>query len=353
MTGKAKHHARDGRSCRDHRRAVALAAAWLALMPAPSQAQLAEPFFANKPITFTVAFNPGGTYDTYARLAARHLPKHIPGQPAIVVRNMQGANSVRGATHLATQAPRDGTAIGMISQAIALKKVLEEPAVRIDVGAFGWIGRITSAVEATIVWHTSPTKTLADATRRETVLAGTSVLGTPDTNPRLMNNFAGTKFKVVNGYPGAGATMLAMERGEVEGAYTGLETLLSSKKDWLAEKKVSVLVQYSNERHRLFPQVPAMTEFGRTAEDKQILSLYGATAEIGISLITPPDVPAERLAILRRAFDAMVADPEFLADAKARQMEVEPARGEALQKMIAAMLGVPPEIAKRAATARE
>jgi tripartite-type tricarboxylate transporter receptor subunit TctC len=251
------------------------------------------------------------------------------------------------------QAPRDGTTIGMISQAIALKKVLQDPAVRINVSEFNWIGRIASAVEATIVWHTSPTKTIRDAMRRETVLAGTGVLGTPDTNPRLMNKFARTKFKIVNRYPGAAATMLAMEKGEVEGAYTGLETLLSSKKDWLQAKKVSVLVQYANERHRFFRDVPAMVEFGDTPEDKQILALYGSSAEIGLSIVAPPDVPADRLAILRHAFNTMVADPQFLADAKLRQMEVEPLTGEVLQKLIATMLAVPSEIAKRAAAARE
>ena len=337
----------------DHRKSLALLVACLGFAPVSSLAQPAQPFFENKPITFMVAFNPGGTYDAYARLAAQHLSKHIPGHPAIVVRNMQGANSARGATYLMAQAPRDGTTIGMISQAIALKKVLQDPAVRINVSEFNWIGRIASAVEATIVWHTSPTKTIQDATRRETVLAGTGVHGTPDTNPRLMNKFASTKFKIVNGYPGAAATMLAMEKGEVEGAYTGLETLLSSKKDWLQEKKISVLVQYSNQRHRFFPDVPAMIDFGDTPEDKQVLALYGSSAEIGLSIVAPPDLPADRLAILRHAFNKMVADPEFLADAKLRQMEVEPATAEVLQKLIATMLAIPPEIAKRAAAARE
>jgi tripartite-type tricarboxylate transporter receptor subunit TctC len=324
-----------------------------ALAPGALCAQTAEQFFKERSLAFTVGFNPGGTYDTYARLAARHLSRHIPGHPAIVVHNMQGAGSIRAATYLATKAQRDGSEIGMISQAIALKQVLGDPAVRIDVGAFNWIGRITSVVEATIVWHTSPTKTIEDARRRETVLAGTVVLGTPDTNPRLMNRFAGTRFKIVNGYPGAGATMLAMERGEVEGAYTGLETLLSSRKDWLAQKKINVLVQYANERHRLFPDVPAMTEFGSTDDDRRILALHGSTADIGIALVAPPDVPADRLVALRRAFQAMVTDAAFVADAKARQMEVEPATGEALQRMVAEMLAVPPELAKRAAEARE
>jgi tripartite-type tricarboxylate transporter receptor subunit TctC len=337
----------------DRRRLAVLIVAGATLAPGALCAQTAEQFFKDRSLAFTVAFNPGGTYDTYARFAARYLPRHIPGHPAIVVRNMQGAGSVRGATYLAAKAPRDGSGIGMISQAIAVKQVLYDPAIRMDVGAFNWVGRITSVVEATIVWHTSPTKTIEDARRCETVLAGAGVLGTPDINPRLMNHFAGTKFKIVNGYPGAAATMLAMERGEVEGAYTGLETLLSTRKDWLAQKQINVLVQYATERHRLFPDVAAMTEFGRTDDERRILSLYGSAADIGIALVAPPDVPADRLAVLRRAFQAMVADPEFLADAKARQMEVEPATGEALQAMIATTLAMPGELARRAAAARE
>src|SRR3954468_3816041 len=177
---------------------------------------LAQPIGDARQISFVVAFNPGGSYDTYARLAAHHLAKQLAGSPAIVIHNMQGANGARGGSYLAEQAPRDGTAIGMISQAIPRRRVLEDPAVRFDVGQLSWIGRISSSVEATIVWHSSPTKTVEDARRRETILAATGENGTPDTNPRLMNAFAGTRFKIVTGYPGAAATMLAMERGEVE-----------------------------------------------------------------------------------------------------------------------------------------
>jgi tripartite-type tricarboxylate transporter receptor subunit TctC len=302
-------------------------------------------------ISFVVAFNPGGTYDTYARLVAHHLSRQLPGSPAIIIHNMQGANGARGAGYLAEQAARDGTVIGMTSQAVPLRQVLKDASIKFDVGQLNWIGRISSSVEATIVWHSSPTKTVEDARRRETIVAATGENGTPDTNPRLMNEFAGTRFKVVTGYPGAGATMLAMERGEVEGAYTGLENLLSTKSDWLREGKIRVLVQYSQERHKSFPDVPAMVEFARTPEDRRILSLYASAAEIGIALLAPPRLAPEVLSRLRRAFDAMMTDPAFLADAASKKMDVQPMRGEALQTLVAEVLTTPPDLAARAAAA--
>jgi tripartite-type tricarboxylate transporter receptor subunit TctC len=319
----------------------------------PGADLLAQPIGDPRQVSFVVAFNPGGSYDTYARLAAHHLSQQIAGSPTIVIRNMQGANGARGASYLAEQAARDGSVIGMISQAIPLRQVLRDPAIRFDVGPLNWIGRISSSVEATIVWHSSPTKTVEDARRRETILAATGENGTPDTNPRLMNAFAGTRFKVVTGYPGAAATMLAMERGEVEGAYTGLENLLSTKSDWLRERKITVLVQYSQERHRSLPDVPAMVEFARTPEDRRILALYASAADIGIALVAPPNLSAEILSRLRRAFDAMVADPDFLADAASRQMDVQPMRGEALQQLVAEILATPPDLVKRAAVPRD
>jgi tripartite-type tricarboxylate transporter receptor subunit TctC len=331
--------------------ALALLAAGLLIQS--SGALLAQPIGDPRQISFVVAFNPGGSYDTYARLVAHHLSKQIAGAPAIVIHNMQGANGARGASYLADQAARDGTVIGMISQAIPLRQVLRDPAIRFDAGQLNWIGRISSSVEATIVWHSSPTRTVEDARRRETILAATGENGTPDTNPRLMNEFAGTRFKVVTGYPGAAATMLAMERGEVEGAYTGLENLLSTKSDWLRDRKITVLVQYSQARHKSFPDVPAMVEFARSPEDGRILSLYASAADIGIALVAPPRLSAEILARLRRAFDAMMADRDFLGDAASRQMDVQPMPGEALQQLVAEVLATPPDLAKRAAVSRD
>lgn len=316
-------------------------------------AQGVHDFYKGKQVTFIVAFNPGGTYDTYARLASVYLSKHLEGHPSIIVRNMQGANGGRGANFLAEQAANDGSVIGMVSQAIALKKVLEDPSVRLDVSQLNWIGRMSSAIEATVVWHTSPTKTIQDATTRETVLAATGALGTPETNPRLMNRYAGTKFKIIAGYPGTAATMLAMEKGEVEGAYAGLGTLLSSHGDWLKDKKINVLVQYSTVRHSAFPDVPAIVEFARTAEERTILELYASSAEIGLSIVAPPRIPETRLAALRSAFNKVVGDTTFLADARSRRMEIEPLSGEALQARVLELLKISPDVVKKAAAARE
>jgi tripartite-type tricarboxylate transporter receptor subunit TctC len=213
---------------------------------------------------------------------------------------------------------------------------------------FNWLGRFTPVVEVTVVWHTSSVKTIEDATKRETTLGATSAGSTSDSMPGLMNRLAGTKFKIIKGYPGTTGSILAMERGETEGAHATIENLLFGKADWLREKTISVLVQYAQERHPAFPNVPAMVEFGKTTEDKQVLALFGSTAEIGRSLMTPPGIPAERLAILRNAFAAMVADPAFKTEIEKRNMEFGPMSGEELQKRIADTLNVPPPVVTRA-----
>lgn len=329
-------------------------AAILAVWVAPeAHAQSAEDFFKGKQISFFIGYNPGGTYDIYSRLAAAHLSRHIPGQPAIVPKNMPGVASLKAASYLYSQAPRDGTAIGMVAQSVALEQLLKNPGVQYDVAKFDWLGRLTTAVEVTVVWHTVPVKTIQDAMTRETVLGATSAGGTSDGMPKLMNKFAGTKFKLVLGYPGTTGAMLAMERGEVEGSHATAENLVIGKPDWLRDKTVAVLVQYSTERHRAFPDVPTMVELGKTPEDRQILKLFGDTAEIGRAILTPPDVPKDRLAMLRKAFDAMVTDPKFIAEMEQRKMEFDPMSGEELQKRIQATLELPAALLTKAQQARK
>ena len=340
--------------------ALAGCAAALCLAPPASaqsgssvSAQSASDFFKGKQISFFIGYNPGGTYDVYSRIAAAHLSRYIPGQPVIVAKNMPGVASLKAASYLYSQAPRDGSAIGMVTQMLALEQLLKNPAVQYDAGKFDWLGRLTSAVEVTVVWHTVPVKTIQDAMSRETLLGATSAGGTTDGMPKLMNKFAGTKFKLVLGYPGATGTMLAMERGEVEGAHATAENLVIGKPDWLRDKTISVLVQYSEQRHRAFPDVPTMVELGKTDEDRQILALFGNTAEIGRALLTPPDVPKDRLAALRQAFDAMARDKTFVAEMENRKMEFEPMSGEELHRRIKATLDTPPAMAEKARQARD
>lgn len=325
-----------------------------ALVAAPeTQAQSADEFFKGKQISFFIGYNPGGTYDIYSRLAAAHLSRHIPGNPTIVPKNMPGVASLKAASYLYSQAPRDGTAIGMVGQSLALEQVMKNPAVQYDAAKFDWLGRLTTAVEVTVVWHTVPVKTVQDVMKRETLLGATSAGSTSDGMPRLINTFAGTKFKLVLGYQGTTGAMLAMERGEVEGSHATAENLVIGKPDWLRDKKISVLVQYSTDRHRAFPNVPTMVELGKTPEDQQVLKMFGDTAEIGRAILTPPEVPKDRLAVLRKAFDAMIADPKFIAEMEQRKMEFEPMSGEELQRRIKATLEISPALAAKAAKARE
>jgi tripartite-type tricarboxylate transporter receptor subunit TctC len=321
-----------------------------ALIAAPfaARAETAEDFFKGKQISLIVGYNPGGTYDLYSRLAASVLPRYIPGNPTIIVKNMPGVASVKAANFLHGQAPKDGLTIGMIGQQLALTQALRDPAVDYDMRTFHWLGRFTPVVEVTVVWHTAPVRTLEDATTRETTLAATSAGSTSDSLPMLMNRLAGTKFKIIKGYPGTTGSILAMERGETESAHATLENLLFGKADWLRDKTISVIVQYAQARHAAFPDVPAMVEVGKTAEDRQVLGLFGSTADIGRALLTPPGIPADRLAVLRKAFAAMVADPAFKAELEKRNMEFGPMSGEDLQSLIKTTLDVPDAVVTRA-----
>jgi tripartite-type tricarboxylate transporter receptor subunit TctC len=202
-------------------------------------------------------------------------------------------------------------------------------------------------VQVTEVWHTVPVKTIADATKRETVVAATSGGSTTDMMPRLMNRMVGTRFKIIKGYNGLNGTALAMERGEVEGAYDSVDSLLFIRPDWLRDKKISVLVQYAQRRHPALPDTPAMVELGKSSEDRQLLALFGSTAEVGRAITAPPGLPADRLAALRKAFAAMVADPGFKEELVKRNMEFDPMTGEDLQRMVTQTLDVPPAVAAR------
>jgi tripartite-type tricarboxylate transporter receptor subunit TctC len=320
----------------------------LACYSAPAVAETAEEFFKGKQIQLIIGYNPGGPYDVYSRIAATLLQKYIPGNPRIVPQNMPGVGSAKAANYLFQQASRDGLTLGVIGQQLPVSQALGDASARFDIRQFRWLGRFTSGTEATVVWHTSPTRSLADAMKRETLLAATSAGSSSDSFPLLMNRIAGTKFKMAKGYSGITGTVLAMERGETEGAHSTLEQLLFAHRNWLRENKAKVLVQYTTERHPEFQDVPAMVEFGKTPLDKQVLLLFAGTANIGRAVLAPPGVPTERLAVLRQAFDRMLSDPAFKAEVTKRNLEYGPMSGAELQKRVDAMLDLTPEVVKHA-----
>lgn len=325
-----------------------LGAAW-----GQAKGQSVADFYGKTEVSMIVGYNPGGTYDLYARMAARHLPRYLPGNPTIVVKNMEGVGSVKAANFLYGQAPRDGSTLGVLTQSLALQQVLKHKAVQYDARKFGYVGRLTDAAEVTIVWHTVPVNTIADARKREVILGATSPESSSDTNPRLMNEFAGTKFKIILGYKGTTGALNAMERGEVEGSLAVVQSLLVQNKEWIQDKKIKVLVQYTLERHPAFPDAPAMAELGDTQEEKEILRLYGSTAAVGRYIMTPPDVPKDRVAALRAAFDAMVKDPAFIKDMEDKNLDLAPMPGDKLQALIDSTFDISPKAAARAAAARE
>jgi tripartite-type tricarboxylate transporter receptor subunit TctC len=321
---------------------ILLAAA--VVITAPARSETAEEFFRGKQIQLVIGYNPGGPYDVYSRLAATLLPKYVPGSPRIVPQNMPGVGSAKAANFLYSQAPRDGLTLGVIGQQLSVSQALGDASVKFDMRQFHWLGRFTSGAEATVIWHTSPVKLLADATKRETTLASTSASSSADAFPLLMNRIANTKFKMIRGYPGVTGTVLAMERGETEGAHATLEQILFGHQDWIKDKKAAVLVQYTQTRHPSFPDVPAMVEFGKTDLDRQVLALYGSTAEIGRAMMAPPGIPADRLAVLRRAFETMLNDPSFRQEVESRNLEFGPMPGAELQRLIVNALSISPEV---------
>ena len=304
------------------------------------------PFYAGKTLTIVVGFGVGGGYDLYARLAADHLGKHIPGNPTVLVQNMPGGGGRRSIVYIAGAAPKDGTSISLIPQAIAFDSVLGEIPGNVDAASFNLIGRLSTNVELQVTWHTSATKSFEDAKRRETVTAATGATGISSFVPRTMNALLQTKFKVVDGYQGSAEMALAVERGEAEGMVQTWAGLQSTHPQWLSERRLNLLWQIGTSRHPELPDVPAIVELAQTPEQLSALKLIAGTADIGRSLAAPPGVPAERVQILRAGFDAMVKDAAFLADAKRRNLPIEPASGEEVQALVASAMATPESVLK-------
>ena len=312
--------------------------------PTPAAAQTAEPFFKGKTINVYIGFAPGGTYDYYSRLFARYIGKHIPGNPSVVAQNMPGAGSFLAANYLYAVAPKDGTALGMITQAVAIEEALASPGVKYKSAEFNWIGRMSGVVELHFTWKTSLAKTLEDATRAEIPLAGTGPGSPSEGYPKLLNALAGTRFKVISGYPGSTQGMVAMERGEVDGALTSWNTLNRTRPEWLRNHDINLLVQYVPQRHRDIPDVPTAIEAAKTAEGRAMMAFFISGAPVGRSIVAPPGVPAERIKTLRAALDAMLADPDLLAEIKKSGLEFVPGSGDEVEKTIRDTAAAPREI---------
>src|SRR6516225_4163636 len=301
----------------------------------PAAAQTPEAFYRGKTIDFVIGYPPGGSNDTWGRLVSRHLGKHIPGTPYVVPKNLPGAGSFVAVNTIFNVSPKDGTVIGIGAPTIALDEKLGTQGVRFRTAELSWISRVDSLVNMVFMSKTSPVKTFADAQKRESTLSGTGAGSTVSIYPTVTNNVFGTKFKLVMGYKGSNEAMLAVERGEVEGHSTSWTALKVAHPNWIRDKDVSILVQFALTRHPELPDIPTAVDLARNDEERQVLRAIMNAAEVGTAFFTTPGVPADRLAALRRAFDATMKDEEFLADVERTGLAVHPITGEELQKLVA------------------
>lgn len=328
--------------------AIVLAAALTPMATAHAQSQDAP--FRGKTISIYIGFGPGGTYDYYARLVARYFGKYVPGNPSVVAVQMPGAGSFTCANFMFAAAPKDGTALATVTQTVAIEEALKTPGALYKSAQFNWVGRATSIVETQFTYGNSKVKTMEDATKLESVMAATGAGSPTEGYPKLLNATYGTKFKLVGPYPASLDGMLAAERGEVDGTLTTYQTIRTARPEWVRDKKVHILVQYSAKRTAELPDVPAFTEFGKTDLDRQMLEFYVSAEQVGRAFLAPPGVPAERVEILRKAFDEMLKDPALLAEIEKAKAEFVPLSGALLQKQIEDVAKAPPEVIARMQT---
>jgi tripartite-type tricarboxylate transporter receptor subunit TctC len=317
------------------------------LMAPAAMAQEASPFGRNT-ITIYVGNTAGGTYDLFARLVSRHLGSFLPGKPTIVVENMPGAGSLRAANFIYNVAPKNGSALGIISENIAIEQALQNPGVQYDASKVTWVGRVGPSAAVHVVWHTAKAQSIEEAKTHEMTVAGTGPGNLAEIIPQLLNAVAGTKFKVIRGYPASNEALLAMERGEVEGASANWTTIKVQKRDLLAQGKLKVILQDLPTRLPELQDVPALGELGDTPEARQLTGLYASVGAVGRSFFGPPGVPAATTDLLRQGFAQMLQDQAFRADAAKSMLELSPATGEELQASVAKTLAIPKEYIQRA-----
>jgi len=308
----------------------------------------ADDFYKGKNIRFIIGYSPGGGYDTYARLVARHLADHIPGRPIIFVENMPGAASRVAAAYVYKAAPRDGTVLATADQSLALEQTLGDP-LGFDMRRFNFIGNPNVDNNTTATWAASGVATLEDAKQREVAVGATG--GSPSSQyPIVMNAILGTKFKVVLGYPGGADIDLAMERGEVMGrGSNSWASWKATQPEWLRDHKINILVQIGLTKAPDLQEAPLLTDLMTNAADRDLVTLLSSPVEIGRPVFTTPDAPPERVAILRAAFDEMLHDPAFLEDARKQRLDISSASGLEVQKVVQNIVATPSAVSDRLA----
>ncbi len=313
-------------------------AAWLAAGTAG-----AADFYKGKRLKLMIGNTPGGSYDISARLVGRHIVRFIPGQPTLIVQNMRGGTGLIAANYVDNIGPKDGTMLANAHQSLPLRQVFGDKQVRYDARTFQWIGSPQSSVAMIATWHTSPIKTIEDAMKRESILGSTTISASASIVPALTNSMIGTKFRLAMGYKSTEIN-LAMERGEVAGragqAWAGWK---AEEPEWVRDKKLNYLIQVGLKKDPEIPQVPLLLDLAKGKKAQAIIKLYSAQISTGRPMYVVKEVPKDRVAILRAAFDKAMVDPQLLADAKKLHYEIKPTSGIELQQIVADMMATPKE----------
>jgi tripartite-type tricarboxylate transporter receptor subunit TctC len=321
------------------------------LATAISGAALAQQdFYKDRQINMLVASGVGGGYDVYARALGRHMPRHIPGAPVFVARNMPTAGGLTAANTLFNTSDRDGATIAALTNGVPMDPLFGVKEAKFDGRKFSWIGSIGKLQNVCATWHESPIKSIADARGKEVVVGASGPTSNSSIMPRIANEVLGSRFRVINGYDPSSGLNKALESREVEGICgLGWSTLTASRPDWVRDNKLNVLVQFGFEKLPELPNVPSALDLITDPQKRAILELILVRQETGRPIVGPPDVPADRLAILRKAFDATMKDPQFLAEAKKLQLDIDPLDHAAVEKLLANAYAAPKHIVEAAA----
>jgi tripartite-type tricarboxylate transporter receptor subunit TctC len=323
--------------------AGSLAAA--ALVAGGAQAQTSP--FNGKPLTMIIGFGPGGGYDLWGRVVGRHIGKHLPGNPTVVPQNMPGAGSYQAASNIYNIAPKDGTVMGIIARDAPLGPITGAEGARFDPVKLSWIGTPTTETNVCIANNKADVKTAADLTSK-TLIVGDTGAGTGTRSyPKALNEILGMKFKLISGFPSSSDVFLAMERGEVDGICESLDSVGGKRPDWITNKVVTILFQGAAEPNPALKGVPFVLDLAKTEQQKTEISFLYAGQGIGRPFVAPPGLPADRLKMLRDAFNATMKDPEFIADVKQQKLDLEPEDGEHLEKLIRQIYATPKSIVEK------
>jgi tripartite-type tricarboxylate transporter receptor subunit TctC len=318
---------------------------WLAATCASAPADPVEDFYRGRNVTMVIGYSVAGGYDNYARVVARHLGNHIPGNPTILPQNMPGAGSLRSANWLYNAAPKDGSVIGMFSRGMAMEPLIGTSQTQFDAQKFSWLGSGTNEVSTCVIWHESPVKTWGDGLKTPFTVGGEGSGSDPDIFATVVRNVFGVKLRLVSGYPGSAEVALAIERREVDGrcgwSYSSLRL---QRPDWITKKQVNILVQLALSKTPELPDVPLITDFATTDRQRQILRLVFSRQAMARPFAAPPGIPPERKAALRKAFDETMKDPAFLDEAKQRGLEVNPVSGTEIDELIGDLYRSPPDV---------